>query len=320
MNIGKKIEKKGVVYELGKLGWTVVEIMLTNASLVQFENEILNEKVTSIMNELIVPESIEVIILGDYMNNIQSNALINSSAETIYLGNHTENIDFLYTCNAIDKVLADSNNKFYRNIGENLYTKDGKILVWGVNEEIDEGATEIGINAFKNRVLGTVELKSVKAISCTAFNRCKIDKVIVGSSVSTVSLMAFNHCAIGEFDFKERESVLFVQGNGINRCHIMTLSICENVKFDRESLYDTSVKSLLIYGGTFHDKCFSLKTEELESIFIYKSKCIVYSRDEHTSKTVCDLFDYSLNFLFSLCDDIVNLCKDNNTWIERVYW
>ncbi len=106
-------------------------------------------------------------------------------------------------CTNLTSITADENNKYYKSIDGNLYSKDGTLLVQYAAGKKDAdflfpvSVTSIGVGAF----IGCTSLTSlttgdnIKDIGHSAFGYCSnLISVTIGDSVTTIGDYAFSCC------------------------------------------------------------------------------------------------------------------------------
>ena len=112
-------------------------------------------------------------------------------------------IDAFWNCSNLVSVTVDKNNKYYKDIDGNLYTKDGKTLLqYAIGKKdstftIPDGVEIIGHGAFWDcRSLMDVTIPdSVTSISYGAFRYCsKLTSVTIPDSVTSIGDEAFRDC------------------------------------------------------------------------------------------------------------------------------
>lgn len=113
----------------------------------------------------------------------------------------------LYTfsnCENLVSIEVDENNKFYKSIDGNLYSKNGKTLIQyalgktDMNFDIPEGVTEIKDAAFREcELIRVVFSKSVTKIGENAFENCKrLTSAIFPDGMTSIGIgsWAFSGC------------------------------------------------------------------------------------------------------------------------------
>ena len=105
-----------------------------------------------------------------------------------------------YGCNKLLKITVPESNNYIKNIGNNVYSKDGKIYMWhslmSGDTEIADGTEILSDNLFfENKSISAVTIpSSIKKIGNAAFEFCKNITEIVfeeGSALSNIGNFAF---------------------------------------------------------------------------------------------------------------------------------
>ena len=108
-------------------------------------------------------------------------------------------------CNSLTNITVDVNNKYYKDIDGNLYTKDGKTLIQYANGKEDTsfiiptGVTSIGYYAFLDcdNLTSITIPSSVTSIGNDAFYHCDSLTTVIfeeNSQLTTIGSSAFNSC------------------------------------------------------------------------------------------------------------------------------
>ncbi len=104
-------------------------------------------------------------------------------------------------CTALRKITVSRKNNNYKEIDGNLYTKDGKTLIYYANGKND---TSFSIP------------EGVERISCNAFSGCKkLVKIFIPDSVSNVDVSAFSDCINLANIFVSENNSFFKDINGV---------------------------------------------------------------------------------------------------------
>ena len=107
-------------------------------------------------------------------------------------------------CSSLTSITVDENNKYYKSINGNLYTKDGKTLIqYAIGKEatsfiIPDFVTSIGELAFSNcNSLTSVAIPdSVTSIGYAAFSGCSsLASIAISNSVTSIGEGAFYGCS-----------------------------------------------------------------------------------------------------------------------------
>ena len=143
----------------------------------------------------------------------------------------TEIGDYAFSgCEAITEFTVGEDNKYYKAIDGDLYTIDGKTLVYyaegkeGETFEIPEGVTTIGAGAFIDaRTLKNIVIpSSVTTICDGAFDGCTgLTEIAIPSSVTTIGARAFYYCT-GLKSITIPEGITELSESVFSRCFAVT--------------------------------------------------------------------------------------------------
>lgn len=109
----------------------------------------------------------------------------------------------IYMCNGLEGVTVDENNRVYRTVDGNLYSKDGKIFLrlYALNANksfaVPEGVTQIGEGAFYSRkdLLYVVLPSTLTYIDEYAFGECEnLQGITIPDKVTFIGCRAFWGC------------------------------------------------------------------------------------------------------------------------------
>ena len=129
-----------------------------------------------------------------------------SGLGSLTIGSGIKNIyeDVFSGCSALTSITVDKDNKYYKDVNGNLYTKDGKTLLqYAIGKKdskftIPDRVEDIGNYAFshsKNLINVTIP-NSVKSIGRNAFDYCSgLVSVTVPDSVTSIGKNAFEYCS-----------------------------------------------------------------------------------------------------------------------------
>ena len=158
------------------------------------------------IKEVVIPESItyngrsySVIFIGDYaFKDCTSLTSVTITSSVISIGDYA-----FYNCKGLTSITVDENNRIYKSIDGNLYSKDGKALIqyaFGKKDTsfvIPSSVTSIGERAFDGCTgLTSVTIPdSVTSIGYYAFRDCTgLTSVTIGDSVTSIGESAFYNC------------------------------------------------------------------------------------------------------------------------------
>ncbi len=108
-------------------------------------------------------------------------------------------------CHSLTSIKVDENNKNYKSINGNLYSKDGKTLIQyaiaktGTSFVIPDSVTSIGEGAFSscNFLTSVIIPDSVTSIGASAFYNCSsLTSVTIPDSVTSIGYYAFKSCRL----------------------------------------------------------------------------------------------------------------------------
>ena len=112
--------------------------------------------------------------------------------------------DFAFRgCSSLTNITVDENNKNYKSIDGNLYTKDKKALIeYAIGKTdasftIPDSVTRIAASAFEycSSLTSVTIGNSVKSIDYSAFSSCSsLTSVTIGNSVTSISSSVFAYC------------------------------------------------------------------------------------------------------------------------------
>ena len=205
--------------------------------------------------------SLESVVIGDSVISIGNQAFcycyslgsINIPDSVISIGSGA-----FSCCDSIMDIEVDEENKNYKSIDGNLYTKDGTILIqYAVGKKdasftIPDFVTSIGDSAFANCssirsvVIGnsvtsigdwafrccysltSIEIgNSVTRIAYDAFGFCySLKSIVIPNSVTSIDFCAFNYCCSLE-SVMIPDSVTSIGGNAFYLCESLTSIIFE---------------------------------------------------------------------------------------------
>ncbi|MBE5756910.1 MAG: leucine-rich repeat domain-containing protein [Clostridiales bacterium] len=152
-------------------------------------------KCNRMLKEITIPNSVKIIGSGAFWEC--------TALREISIGRGVKEIsnDTFYLCSSLSKIEVDENNRYYKDIDGNLYTKDGKTLIkyaMGKTETaftVPDGVEIIETNAFYKTTLKSVTISnSVKEIKENAFNESEIESLIIGNGVEIIGHGAFIDC------------------------------------------------------------------------------------------------------------------------------
>ena len=209
--IDKKIQgSEGLTYKLnddGK-GYSVTGIGTCTDSEIIIANVYNNLPVTSIgASAFRGRTSIKSIMIPDSITNIGQRAFYEcSSLENVIIGSDVTSIGerSFWHCTSLICIKIDSNNKYYKSIDGNLYSKDGKQLIqYAIGKtnstfDVPNGVTNIANSAFRNCTsLESVTISSgVTNIGSAAFYECSsLVSVNIPEGVTSIGYYAFQDCS-----------------------------------------------------------------------------------------------------------------------------
>ena len=152
-------------------------------------------------------DSLTSVVIPDSVASIGDDAFYScSSLTSVVIGNGVISIGSwaFYNCSSLTSIDVDENNEYYKDIDENLYTKDGKTLIqYAIGKTdasftIPEGVETIGSYAFSScdSLTSVVIGDSVTTIGNRAFAYCdSLTSVVIGNGVTSIGEAAFSDCS-----------------------------------------------------------------------------------------------------------------------------
>ena len=152
-------------------------------------------------------DSLTSIVIPNSVQSIGEDAFITcGKLESLTIGKDVKIIPdgvFKY-CNSLASITVHKDNQNYKDIDDNLYTKDGKTLIqYAVGKTADkfsipDGVQSISYRAFAgcDSLTGVVIPDSVQSIGDSAFVGCiSLTSIVIPGSVQSIGEDAFYHCA-----------------------------------------------------------------------------------------------------------------------------
>ncbi|MBQ7761429.1 MAG: leucine-rich repeat domain-containing protein [Clostridia bacterium] len=151
--------------------------------------------------ELVIPDEID----GMAVTEISKSAFENYEELTsVTIPSSVTSIDSytFVTCKKLSAIIVKENNRTYKSIDGNLYSKDGKTLIrYAIGKKdtsfkIPNDVTALAHFAFANCAnLKSITMpNSITSIGAYAFSRCTgISRIVVPRGVTTIGKLAFDH-------------------------------------------------------------------------------------------------------------------------------
>ena len=201
----------------------------------------------------------------------------------------------LYDCMSMTSIEVDENNKYYKSIDGNLYSKDGKTLIqYAIGKEdsdfvIPNTVTNIGNFAFlASEFLISVEIpSSVTNIGEGAFFNCiNLINIEIPKTVTSISIKAFSGCyclSSIEVD-KNNQYYQSIDGNLYSKdgkTLMQYLNSKENTKF----IIPHTVTSIDSFAFSFHENLTTIEIPKTvikidDQAFFYCTNLTIYCEVE----------------------------------------
>ena len=174
------------------------------------------------------------------------------------------------SCDRLTSIIVDENNKYYKSIDGNLYSKDGKTLIqYAIGKEdtsfeIPYGVTSIVDDAFYDcdSLVSVTIPDSVTSIGSDAFRKCdSLVSVIIPDSVTSIGSYAFAYCS-RLTSVTIPDSVTSIGDWAFTYCKSLTsIIVDENNKYYKSidgNLYSKDGKTIIQYAIGKKDTSFEI--------------------------------------------------------------
>ena len=150
------------------------------------------------ITSVVIPEGVTKIEMSAFYDCTNLISVVIPSSVTSIRTNGTFD-----KCVSLTSITVDENNKYYKSIDGNLYSKDGKTLIrYAIGKTdtsfiVPEGMTIIGDYAFSgcSSLVSVTIPNSVTSIETNAFNACtNLSNIVIPDSVTSMQWMVFNDC------------------------------------------------------------------------------------------------------------------------------
>ena len=189
------------------------------------------------LSNIILPESLMYIGDSAFLGCNGFNGQINIPSNVSYIGDYA-----FYSCTQLDGIRVDANNKNYKSIDNNLYSRDGKVFIqYAIGKDEETFIMPNGVNKIEHN----------------AFSGANLCSIIIPDSIKEIGNSIVSGCNHLEYNVYDNASYLGNKNNpyiilvGAKNNQINSCKIHPNTRFilDNAFVYCNKLRNIVIPGN-----------------------------------------------------------------------